>query len=101
MREPRGCRGKSHHPQCRLRVGYCESKCLTHTHTLSTAQIDTEFQKHKPTQHTIIEAHPDVLKHMRETGWYDKPGVRVCEGKWQDFIEELGQFDVIYVSVRE
>ncbi|TIA90312.1 hypothetical protein E3P99_01622 [Wallemia hederae] len=58
--------------------------------------IDTEFQKYKPTQHTIIEAHPDVLKHMRETGWYDKPGVRVCEGKWQDFIEEIGQFDVIY-----
>lgn len=35
---------------------------------------------------------------MKETGWYDKPGVRICEGKWQDFIYEIGQFDVIYVS---
>ncbi|EIM20415.1 arginine N-methyltransferase [Wallemia mellicola CBS 633.66] len=58
--------------------------------------IDTEFQKQQPSNHTIIEAHPDVLKHMKETGWYDKPGVRICEGKWQDFIYEIGQFDVIY-----
>ncbi|TIB75994.1 hypothetical protein E3Q23_02049 [Wallemia mellicola] len=61
--------------------------------------IDTEFQKQQPSNHTIIEAHPDVLKHMKETGWYDKPGVRICEGKWQDFIYEIGQFDVIYLII--
>ncbi|TIB28445.1 hypothetical protein E3P86_03857 [Wallemia ichthyophaga] len=58
--------------------------------------IDTEFQKYSPTNHTIIEAHPHVLQHMRETGWYDKPGVTVCEGTWQDHVDSIGQFDVIY-----
>lgn len=57
----------------------------------------------KPAQHVIIEAHPDVLRHMKEHGWYDKEGVKVLEGKWQDFIdgEELmsvGGFDVIYTD---
>lgn len=60
--------------------------------------IDKEFQKLNPSNHTIIEAHPDVLAHMKESGWYDKPGVRVCEGKWQDHINNIGQFDVIYVG---
>lgn len=40
---------------------------------------------------------------MRELGWYEKPGVKILEGKWQDFIEgeELiatGGFDVIYTD---
>ena len=51
----------------------------------------------------IIEPHPDVLAHMRNTGWYERPGVTILEGKWQDFItsEELyavGGFDVIYTD---
>lgn len=54
-----------------------------------------------PALHVIIEAHPDVLAHMREKGWYDKPNVKILEGKWQDFIAsgsllESGGFDVIY-----
>jgi len=39
-----------------------------------------------PTHHTIIEAHPDVLRHMREQRVYDWPGVRVLEGRWQDWL---------------
>ena len=51
----------------------------------------------------IIEPHPDVLKHMREQGWYDKEGVKILEGKWQDFVESdellaVGGFDVIYTD---
>ena len=58
---------------------------------------------HCPTQHVIIEAHPDVLQHMRETGWYDKPGIKILEGKWQDFLDSenllsSGGFDVIYTD---
>jgi type IV protein arginine methyltransferase len=55
-----------------------------------------------PVQHVIIEAHADVLDYMRERGWYNKPGVQVLEGMWQDFVEtdalrSIG-FDVIYTD---
>ncbi|KAJ7251483.1 S-adenosyl-L-methionine-dependent methyltransferase [Mycena haematopus] len=68
--------------------------------------IDTLFQTLSPAQHVIIEAHPDVLKHMRELGWYEKPGVKILEGKWQDFInaEKIGTlvpdggFDIVYTD---
>lgn len=51
----------------------------------------------------IIEAHPDVLNFMRDNGWYEKDGVRILEGRWQDFVDtpELinsGGFDVIYTD---
>ena len=56
-----------------------------------------------PAEHVIIEAHPDVLKYMREAGWYEKKGVRILEGKWQDFVDspeliQTGAFDVIYTD---
>ncbi|KAG8897610.1 Arginine N-methyltransferase 2 [Tulasnella sp. 403] len=67
--------------------------------------IDTLFQAlpRTPSRHVIIEAHPDVLSHMRLTGWYDKPGVTVLEGKWQDHIESEallspGGFDIVYTD---
>lgn len=64
------------------------------------AIIDGIFQSKKPTQHHIIEAHPDVLKRMREDGWYEKPGVTVHEGRWQDVVPKLVEdnqvFDAIY-----
>ncbi|KAG8934532.1 Arginine N-methyltransferase 2 [Tulasnella sp. 418] len=67
--------------------------------------IDGLFQSlhSPPKKHVIIEAHPDVLAHMRSTGWYDKPGVEILEGKWQDFISspqllEFGGFDVVYTD---
>lgn len=76
---------------------------LTHSETPYLVKIDTLIQSHlRPTSHVIIEPHPDVLAHMRECGWYDKPGVKILEGKWQDFIEseELMSegFDVIYTD---
>ncbi|KAI6134481.1 S-adenosyl-L-methionine-dependent methyltransferase [Pisolithus croceorrhizus] len=56
-----------------------------------------------PSLHVIIEAHPDVLAHMRERGWHSKPGVKVMTGKWQDVIQskefrDLGKFDVVYTD---
>ncbi len=68
-------------------------------------KIDTLFQdmSNKPSLHVIIEPHPDVLNHMRERGWFEKEGVRILEGKWQDFMENedllgVGGFDVIYTD---
>ncbi|MCJ1369635.1 Arginine N-methyltransferase 2 [Loxospora ochrophaea] len=62
--------------------------------------IDTFFQNKSPSAHHIIEAHPAVLAQMKQRGWYDKPGVTVHEGKWQDVIPKLmaesAPFDVIY-----
>ncbi|KAL1705262.1 S-adenosyl-L-methionine-dependent methyltransferase [Schizophyllum commune] len=67
--------------------------------------IDGLFQSldPPPSQHVIIEAHPDVLAHMRAHGWYEKPGVKILEGKWQDVIESedilsVGGFDVVYTD---
>ncbi len=34
--------------------------------------------------HFIIEAHPDVLAHMRERGWFANPRVTVLQGTWQE-----------------
>ena len=64
--------------------------------------IDTLFQDKKPAVHHIIEAHPDVLAKMKQDGWYEKPGVVVHEGRWQDVLPKLGQsqeeisFDAIF-----
>ena len=40
---------------------------------------------------------------MRVQGWYEKKGVRILEGRWQDFIDSAdllgyGGFDVIYTD---
>ncbi|KAH8996552.1 S-adenosyl-L-methionine-dependent methyltransferase [Lactarius hatsudake] len=55
-----------------------------------------------PSRHVIIEPHPDVLRYMRERGWYDRKGVIVLEGKWQDFVgTELLEdmtFDAVYTD---
>ncbi|KAF8482807.1 S-adenosyl-L-methionine-dependent methyltransferase [Russula ochroleuca] len=66
--------------------------------------IDSYFQALPvpPSTHVIIEPHPDVLKHMREQGWYDKKGVTILEGKWQDFVGttmlEGMAFDAVYTD---
>lgn len=51
--------------------------------------IDTMIQEKRPTKHYICEAHPDVLRKMKEEGWYEKPGVVVLEGKWQETLPDL------------
>ena len=40
---------------------------------------------------------------MKHRGWYTKPGVKILEGKWQNFVqsEELlavGGFDIVYTD---
>ncbi|KAL8722119.1 MAG: hypothetical protein Q9181_007558 [Wetmoreana brouardii] len=67
--------------------------------------IDSHFQSLSPRTHHIIEAHPDVLARMREEGWYEREGVVVHEGRWQDILPKLLEseaegegllFDAIY-----
>ncbi|KAF9012370.1 arginine methyl transferase [Cyathus striatus] len=67
--------------------------------------IDDLFQTHgkPPSCHVIIEPHPDVLEYMKETGWFEKPGVKILQGKWQDYVESdillgFGGFDIIYTD---
>jgi hypothetical protein len=40
-------------------------------------------------EHVIIEGHATCIGWMKHKGWYKKPGVRVLEGRWQDFLEPL------------
>lgn len=40
---------------------------------------------------------------MRRLGYYERPGVKILEGKWQDFIDKedilgIGGFDVVYTD---
>ncbi|OAL52017.1 arginine N-methyltransferas-like protein [Pyrenochaeta sp. DS3sAY3a] len=62
--------------------------------------IDSIFQEKQPKSHHIIEAHPDVIKRMKEQGWDQKPGVIIHEGRWQDIVPGLVEqgelFDAIY-----
>lgn len=67
--------------------------------------IDNLFQNLStpPALHVIVEPHSDVLAHMKEQGWYDKKGVSILEGKWQDCIasgalQGFGKFDIIYTD---
>jgi protein arginine N-methyltransferase 2 len=67
--------------------------------------IDSMFQQLPvpPSLHVIVEAHPDVLAHMRSQGWHNKPNVRIVEGKWQDAMNSeevmgVGGFDVVYTD---
>jgi protein arginine N-methyltransferase 2 len=62
--------------------------------------VDTAIQTHDPAEHHIVEAHPQVHARLREQGWYDRPGVIIHEGRWQDvlpkLVEEGVQLDAIY-----
>lgn len=63
--------------------------------------IDGFFQAASPSSHHIIEAHPAVLQQMQKDGWFDRPGVVVHEGRWQDVLPKLIEkgdvmFDAIY-----
>lgn len=84
--------------------------------SLTPSQVDRIFQstlpnRPKPIHHTIIEAHPQVLEHMRNQGVDKWPGVRILEGRWQDWLldpEKIGEvlegtpdsagFDAIFVD---
>ncbi|KAG7006404.1 protein arginine N-methyltransferase 2 [Physcia stellaris] len=62
--------------------------------------IDSILQAKSPMAHHIIEAHPDILAHMRRDGWYEKANVTIHEGRWQDavpkIIDQSLLFDAIY-----
>lgn len=51
--------------------------------------IDTMIAEKKPYKHYICEAHPDVLRKLRDDGWYDKPNVVILEGRWQEQLDAL------------
>ena len=43
--------------------------------------IDSALQKHEPSLHVIVEAHPTVYERMKEEGWGRRENVRVCFGR--------------------
>jgi type IV protein arginine methyltransferase len=61
--------------------------------------VDTAIQTHSPAEHHIIEAHPQVLSRLREQGWYDKPGVIIHEGRWQDVLPQLVEQGVLLDAI--
>ncbi|KAL9111194.1 MAG: hypothetical protein Q9227_004271 [Pyrenula ochraceoflavens] len=64
--------------------------------------FDTYVQNHsnKPSEHHILEAHDTVLQRIRAEGWYEKPGVTIHEGRWQDVLPRLvmegKSFDAVF-----
>jgi protein arginine N-methyltransferase 2 len=61
--------------------------------------VDTAIQSHSPSEHHIVEAHPQVLARLRTNGWYEKPGVHIHEGRWQDVLPRLAQQGVILDAI--
>jgi protein arginine N-methyltransferase 2 len=57
--------------------------------------VDTMFLANNPSMHHIIEAHPAVIEHMKETGWFEKPNVTVHQGRWQDILPGLVKQGVV------
>ena len=57
--------------------------------------VDTKIQSHAPAEHHIIEAHPAVIEQMRANGWFEKPGVHVHQGRWQDVVPKLIEDGVV------
>lgn len=49
-----------------------------------------------PKKHYICEAHPTVLAKLKRDGWYEKPGVVILEGRWQDTLAQLLREGTIY-----
>ena len=51
--------------------------------------VDTMFLENSPAEHHIVEAHPQVIERMREKGWFEKPNVKIHQGRWQDVLPKL------------
>lgn len=51
--------------------------------------VDSMFLANSPAEHHIVEAHPQVIERMREQGWFEKPNVRIHQGRWQDVLPKL------------
>jgi protein arginine N-methyltransferase 2 len=61
--------------------------------------VDGAIQTRGPAEHHIVEAHPQVLRRLRENGWYDKPGVVIHEGRWQDVLPRLAAEGVVLDAI--
>ncbi len=61
--------------------------------------VDTAILTHDPSEHHIIEAHPQVHQRLREQGWYDKPNVKIHEGRWQDVLPKLVEQGVMLDAI--
>lgn len=83
-----------------LMAAHAKAICATGGHVLNVGfgmgLVDTAIQSHHPASHTIIEAHPEVHKRMLETGWGEKPNVRILFGRWQDVLPQLDSYDGIF-----
>ena len=73
--------------------GSCKDGGAPTTSSSGTATSSTNSDSSAVRSHTIVEAHPDVLARMRQDGWYDRPGVAVVEGRWQEVLPQLKQYD--------
>jgi len=58
--------------------------------------IDEAIQRRSPLTHTIIEAHPQIYSKMVESGWANKPGVKIIHARWQDVVDDLPAFDSVF-----
>lgn len=80
-----------------LMSAHAKAICASGGHVLNVGfgmgLVDTAIQSYSPASHTIIEAHPEVYKRMIETGWGEKPNVRILFGRWQDVIDQLDSYD--------
>lgn len=61
--------------------------------------IDKMIQLKNPTKHYICEAHPDVLKKLKQDGWYEKRNVVILEGRWQDNLDFLLSSGVFFNGI--
>ncbi|CBX93369.1 similar to arginine N-methyltransferase [Plenodomus lingam JN3] len=61
--------------------------------------VDTAILTHEPSEHHIVEAHPQVHQRLREQGWYDKPNVHIHEGRWQDVLPKLVEQGVVLDAI--
>ncbi|GEQ66921.1 hypothetical protein JCM33374_g584 [Metschnikowia sp. JCM 33374] len=60
--------------------------------------IDGMISQKNPTKHYICEAHPDVLKKLKDDGWYKKPNVVILEGRWQEQLDKLLSSGKVYFN---
>ncbi|KAF2770411.1 arginine N-methyltransferase 2 [Teratosphaeria nubilosa] len=57
--------------------------------------VDRMFLENNPSMHHIVEAHPAVIKKLKDEGWHEKPNVTVHEGRWQDVLPKLIEQGVV------
>ena len=61
--------------------------------------VDSMVLANSPAEHHIVEAHPQVITRMRDQGWFDKPNVKIHQGKWQDVLPKLVEEGVVLDAI--